>query len=294
MLVARHGRWYRAGQGARNLLQRSQRRVALEHLRERPGARLADLVARKAAARRGGSGMLVAPAQSRARATYSSDVSTLNAFASLSLFLPLLSSPSTIAWASIFASNAASKRPPPENSSLNRARRCQRSSARLVPLPLFSLVERLRLRASVLSALRPGHDAPFDRASRARDARRARQARQARSPRALAPRARPARLSASALPVRPPVPPVPAPSPRSRPPPARCALSALRAARPAGVAAACLGEPRLQARKRDNSAQHRRSATHKHGGLHKHLQQPARGAVQLVGRLLRWGELVRW
>ncbi len=32
------------------------------------------------------------PAQSRARATYSSDVSKLNAFASLSLFLPLLSS----------------------------------------------------------------------------------------------------------------------------------------------------------------------------------------------------------
>ncbi len=93
------------------------------------------------------------------------------------------------------------KRPPPERSSLHPTRRCQRRSTRPVPVPLFSRVARLRLRASVLSALRPGHDAPFDHTSRARDARRARQARQARqarSPRALAPRARPARLSASA------------------------------------------------------------------------------------------------
>jgi hypothetical protein len=51
--------------------------------------------------------MLVAmngpPAQSEARATYDSDVSKLNAFASFSLFLPLLSSSSTTALASIFA-----------------------------------------------------------------------------------------------------------------------------------------------------------------------------------------------
>ncbi len=47
-------------QGARDLLERRQRRVDLERLRERRGARLADLVGPQAAARRGGSGMLVA------------------------------------------------------------------------------------------------------------------------------------------------------------------------------------------------------------------------------------------
>jgi hypothetical protein len=47
-------------QGARNLLKRRQRRIALERLRERRGARLADPVPFKATARRGGSGMLVA------------------------------------------------------------------------------------------------------------------------------------------------------------------------------------------------------------------------------------------
>jgi hypothetical protein len=46
--------------GTRNLLQRRQRRVALERLRERHGTRVADLVVVQAAARRGGSGMLVA------------------------------------------------------------------------------------------------------------------------------------------------------------------------------------------------------------------------------------------
>ena len=39
-------------QGARDLLQRRQRRVALERLRERRGARVADLVVLQAAARR--------------------------------------------------------------------------------------------------------------------------------------------------------------------------------------------------------------------------------------------------
>jgi hypothetical protein len=66
-------------QGVRDLLERRQRRVALERLRERRSARLADLVVHKAAAKSGGSGMLVArrgqTAQSRARATYHSDVS---------------------------------------------------------------------------------------------------------------------------------------------------------------------------------------------------------------------------
>ncbi len=39
-------------QGARNLLQRRHRRVTRERLRERRGARVADLVAAKATARR--------------------------------------------------------------------------------------------------------------------------------------------------------------------------------------------------------------------------------------------------
>ena len=111
------------------------------------------------------------------------------------------------------------KRPPPEKSSPHRTRRCQRRSTRF----FSSLVARLHQRASVLSALRPGHDAPYDRASRARDARRARRARQARSPRAPAPRARPARLSASA---RPPARP---PARRSLHPPRACALLLLDA-----------------------------------------------------------------
>ena len=55
-------------QGARDLLERNQRRVALESLRERRGARVADLVLVQAAARRGGSGMLVARQGRRHRA----------------------------------------------------------------------------------------------------------------------------------------------------------------------------------------------------------------------------------
>ncbi len=47
-------------QGARNLHQRRQRRVALERLRERRGTLVADPVPPQAAARSGGSGMLVA------------------------------------------------------------------------------------------------------------------------------------------------------------------------------------------------------------------------------------------
>jgi hypothetical protein len=45
-------------QGARNLRERCQFRVALERLRERRDTRVADLVGIQAAARRGGSGML--------------------------------------------------------------------------------------------------------------------------------------------------------------------------------------------------------------------------------------------
>ncbi len=55
-------------QGARDLLERRQRCVALERLRERRGARIADLVVIQAAARRGGSGMLVARQDHRHRA----------------------------------------------------------------------------------------------------------------------------------------------------------------------------------------------------------------------------------
>jgi hypothetical protein len=80
------------------------------------------------------------PAKSWARATYLSDVSKLNAFTSLPLFFPLLSSFTTTALAPIFPlPQRCFSRLPPENSSLNRTRRCQRRSTRLVPLPLSSL-----------------------------------------------------------------------------------------------------------------------------------------------------------
>jgi hypothetical protein len=46
-------------QGARDLLELRERRVALERLRERRGARVADLIELQAAARRGGSVMLM-------------------------------------------------------------------------------------------------------------------------------------------------------------------------------------------------------------------------------------------
>jgi hypothetical protein len=55
-------------QGARNLLEHRQRRVALERLRERRGALGADLVVHEPAARSGGSGMLVARQGRRHRA----------------------------------------------------------------------------------------------------------------------------------------------------------------------------------------------------------------------------------
>ena len=65
-------------QDMRDLLERRQRRVALERLRERCGARGTDPVVPQAAARRGvrdARGETGPPAQSRARATYSSVVS---------------------------------------------------------------------------------------------------------------------------------------------------------------------------------------------------------------------------
>jgi hypothetical protein len=93
-------------QGENDSLERRQRSVDLERLRERRGARgadpvaeQADPVAEQATARREGSGNdrhacveTRPPSQRKARATYSSDVSKLNPFASLSLFPPLLSS----------------------------------------------------------------------------------------------------------------------------------------------------------------------------------------------------------
>ncbi len=76
-------------QGARDLRELRQRRVALERLRERRGACVADLVFPQAAAEerrvRDARGETGPPAQSRARATYSSDVSVallLSAFES--------------------------------------------------------------------------------------------------------------------------------------------------------------------------------------------------------------------
>jgi hypothetical protein len=55
-------------QGARNLLERRQRRVALERIRERRSARFADQVAMQPAARKGGSGMVVTRQGRRHRA----------------------------------------------------------------------------------------------------------------------------------------------------------------------------------------------------------------------------------
>jgi hypothetical protein len=63
-------------QGALDLRQRRQHRVAFERLRERRDARVADPIERQAA--RGGSGMLVSTQGRRhrsVRTTYSSDVS---------------------------------------------------------------------------------------------------------------------------------------------------------------------------------------------------------------------------
>ena len=67
-----------AKQGTRDLRKRRQRRVDLERLRERRGARVTDLVAAQAVARRGvrdARGEAGPLAKSRSRATYSSDVS---------------------------------------------------------------------------------------------------------------------------------------------------------------------------------------------------------------------------
>jgi hypothetical protein len=191
-----------------------------------------------------------------------------------------MSSTSTTALASIFApSEPFVKRPPPENSSLNRTRRCQRRSAPLVPLPLFLLLVRLRLRASVLSALRPGRDEQTpDRASRAGPARRARRARRARPPRALVrlrPRARP----------------VPPPCRRSLQPPRACALLSLNARCPALRAAWRALVLRARARCRPHSAERPRAerrraqltaAPHGCAALNERLQQPARRAARLV------------
>ena len=83
---------------ARDLLQRRQRLVALERLRERRAARLADLVVLKAAAREEGQGCVVATQgrrQEAGRETYSSVVSSRSAFASVSVYVPRFSSPST-------------------------------------------------------------------------------------------------------------------------------------------------------------------------------------------------------
>jgi hypothetical protein len=143
MLVARQE------QGARNLLERRQRRVAFERVGERRGARVADLVVPQAAARRGWLGCSNwPPMQSRARATYSRVVSRLNPFASLSLFIPLLSSLRTSVSAFIFATLLERKL----LSTATLLRRITRSS--LFPSSCVYVV-RLRLRASARPAASP-------------------------------------------------------------------------------------------------------------------------------------------
>ncbi len=153
--------------GARDLLERRQRRVALERLRERRkrlrkhrGRRVAEpaVLRPKAAAKREGSGTPVVekgpPAQSRARATYSSDVTKLNAFASFLRFFPISSSRSTTALSSIFASptNAASD-VCLRNSSLNRDAPAPFTSPRLRLLSLNARCACL-LRGALSSAAR--------------------------------------------------------------------------------------------------------------------------------------------
>ncbi len=67
-------------QGAGDLPELCQRRIALERIRERRGARVANLVVFQAAARREGSGMLVSrqgPRHRAGRATYTRDVSVV-------------------------------------------------------------------------------------------------------------------------------------------------------------------------------------------------------------------------
>jgi hypothetical protein len=179
------------------------------------------------------------------------------------------------------------KRPPPEKSSLHPTRRCQRRSTRLVPLLLFSRVARLRLRSCVLSALRAGRDGNTPTARRVR-----------------CERARPARLSAT-RPARAAAPcklPALAPSScstRAAPP---CLLRGARSFRRALAPPGSAGSGRLQgcrsrsARGRPQEQDGHRQHPSAHGcaALPKRRQQPARGAARLLGRLLRWGELMRW
>jgi hypothetical protein len=141
------------------------------------------------------------PSQSRARAAYWSVVSKLNAFASLSLFLPVFSSSSTTALASIFAAapNAASNVRLLKTLLLNQSRRYQRRFTRSSLFP-FSLVVPVRLLASVFPRCVP-------------DGTRTGRSRVAYLACLLAPRACP-RPTAS-LPVLP----VPGTSPRARRPP---------------------------------------------------------------------------
>ncbi len=96
-------------------------------------------------------------------------MSKLNAFSSLSLFLPLVSSLSTTALASIFAPlERCFKRPPPDKLFANPNSTLPAPFHAPCPSCPLVLVVRLRLRASVLSALRPGRDAHTPTARRAR------------------------------------------------------------------------------------------------------------------------------
>jgi hypothetical protein len=244
---------------------------------------------------RDASGETRPPSESRARATYQSSVSKLNAFTSLSLFIPLLSSFSTTASASIFAPpQRFFKRPPPEKSSLNRARRCQRRSTRLVPFPSCCLscacacararfprcvpdatgTPRPRV-ACAASALAP-RACPRPPASHARAAgpwNLPARAPSSRATRAAPCAGRPPRCVARSRPAQ------------ALPPPPQVPAAAQRAHEPEG------GGP-------EGEAERRGCSSHSHLPCHRLTalpveQQSAGSATRLVVRLLRWGELVR-
>jgi hypothetical protein len=151
-------------QGAYDLRERLERRVALERLQERRGVHFANLVGQQAAARRGESGMLVEGQGRRHRAGRARLIRAMSASLMHSQARQYFSSPAfellkhncfgILLCGSRMLSQIRLQKAP----RFTELGTCQCRSTRLVPLPLFLLVVRLRLRASVLSALRPGRD----------------------------------------------------------------------------------------------------------------------------------------
>jgi hypothetical protein len=107
------------------------------------------------------------PAQSRARATYESDVSKRNAFASLSLFLPRLSSSSTTAAPPLTLLSNVRLLKTSRSTELDAASAVSRALS-LFPSRALLLVVRLRRARDVFSALCPGRDAHTPIARRVR------------------------------------------------------------------------------------------------------------------------------